>query len=436
MATICSHLAWAFLPVKITLKVDSMKKNIPSKSTSPEYNDLKRYIGDLEKSETRFHNIVADHMDGIAVMDRKRIVRFVNPAFEEIIALNRNKLLGNKFDFSVQEGKTTEMEFHHKSGIQITAEVCTSRTTWDGEPAWLISLKDVTQRKRLQIIDQRLQQEKTLQFLAKNLGIELSHTISEIIEVLNSIPERDAQNKMSSFLARINRSFTYCQILVKQLMFLGNCYHLSWRSINISEFFRELEPRINCLIPGKANLQLDLAAEEASVKADSQQLEHVVLNMLVIILQSLVEDENLLVQTRMARFFDVEKPRETPFDHNASNAVSITVQGGSQHTEAIGFQAFRHGLVINTGDDLAKQVIDQIIRKHAGELEICKDQSRVIGLRIILPLTQVSKGEDGLDPKTEIEITNLFESTTKFGIPPPQYLVTKDAKPQPNWEHS
>ena len=396
------------------LKVQTETKN-------PEYENLKRYVVELEKSETRFHNIVSDYPGGIGIIDEKRIIRFVNHAFEEIIGLGQKELLGNKFDFSIREGKTSELEFHHKSGMQTIAEVYASRTTWDGEPAFLVSLKDITQRKRMEVIEQRLRQERTLQFLAKTLGVDLDGFTSKASQALNSISEQTLHEELQVFLDQINRSTVHCQILAKQLMFLGNCHRISRCTIHVNQFIQTLEPRIDRFIGGMSTVRFGLLAENPTINADKQQFEHLIFSMLTILLKPSQAPNDLLIETQAVRLLNLDKQRPKPTG-SANNAVSVTVRLKSTDVREVGFQAFRQGLVITSNEDLVKQVIDQIVRKHSGEFEICKDHSAVVGLRIVLPLAQTIQDDTSLDPRTEIEITNLFESTVMHRSPPHQYL--------------
>src|SRR5581483_10006216 len=86
--------------------------------------------------------------DGIIIVDHEGVVRFVNPAAESLFNRRAAALLGSQFGFPLVAGETTEMDVLRGGGETAVAEMRVVETEWEGEPALLASLRDITERKR------------------------------------------------------------------------------------------------------------------------------------------------------------------------------------------------------------------------------------------------------------------------------------------------
>lgn len=101
----------------------------------------------LAASEARFQGLVMSNADAILVSDRNGVLRFVNPAALRLFQRTEEELLGCVFGFPFVSGDKEEIEiFRHGHGIAI-AEMRVVPIEWEGEPAFLASLRDITQRK-------------------------------------------------------------------------------------------------------------------------------------------------------------------------------------------------------------------------------------------------------------------------------------------------
>jgi len=128
--------------------------------------DLKDRIAQLEKdfikknrelreTQIKYKNIIEENADSIIIVSKDGIVRFVNSAGEALFDKKREKLLGKPFGFPLMAGETTEIEIIPKSGNVRTVEARLSETEWEGEIAYLASLRDITDRKQM---EEQLQQ--------------------------------------------------------------------------------------------------------------------------------------------------------------------------------------------------------------------------------------------------------------------------------------
>ncbi|MEG5036193.1 PAS domain S-box protein [Microcoleus sp. AT3-D2] len=129
---------------------------------------------DLKASESRFRNVIEKNADGIAIVNKLGLICFANPSAEALFNCTADELLGQAFfgnlvvevsacdlematDIIPQVGKTeapgtrvvqTEVEAIRKQKANAVVEMRVVETEWDGEIAYLATLRDITDRKR------------------------------------------------------------------------------------------------------------------------------------------------------------------------------------------------------------------------------------------------------------------------------------------------
>ena len=129
---------------------------------------------DLKASESRFRNAIAKNADGIAIVNKQGLVCFANPSAEALFNCKAEQLLGQAFfgnlvvegsacdiemdsDIIPQVGETeaagmrvvqTEVEAIRKHKANAVVEMRVVETEWEGEMAYLATLRDITDRKR------------------------------------------------------------------------------------------------------------------------------------------------------------------------------------------------------------------------------------------------------------------------------------------------
>ena len=110
--------------------------------------DRKRAGEALQASKVSFRNIVEKGDDGIIVVDRKGMVRFINPIVESLFDRKSGEIVGKLFNFPVAAGEVTEIDILRKDREEGVAEMRVVETEWEGEAAYLASLRDITERKQ------------------------------------------------------------------------------------------------------------------------------------------------------------------------------------------------------------------------------------------------------------------------------------------------
>ena len=134
----------------------------------------------LSTSIASFHNIVERSVDGVLVVDQQDVVCFANQAAAMFFGLSPERLVGSSAPFSVMAAQDTALEIPGTAASSQVAEVRVVETEWDGQPAYLALLRDITERRQIEeALHASQQTERDFQERLKNLhqlGTELSDT--------------------------------------------------------------------------------------------------------------------------------------------------------------------------------------------------------------------------------------------------------------------
>ena len=98
--------------------------------------------------------------DGIVVVSRTGTIRFANPASAGLFGRAARELIGQEFGYALAGAEAAEIEIVRRGGEPVVAELRVVDAVWDDEPASLVSLRDVTDRKRAEEHARQLDRER------------------------------------------------------------------------------------------------------------------------------------------------------------------------------------------------------------------------------------------------------------------------------------
>ncbi len=149
--------------------------------------DIERKTRHLQKSEVRLRTIINGNADGIIVVDRDGVVCFVNQAAESLIDRKAEELVGELFGFPVAAGDAEEINLVRRDEEICVAEMRVVKTEWEGEPAYLVSMRDITEKKQaeeaLRHSEAQLLQAQKLKAIG-GLAAGIAHEINTPIQYI------------------------------------------------------------------------------------------------------------------------------------------------------------------------------------------------------------------------------------------------------------
>ncbi len=144
-----------------------------------------RRLSDSQKLTARFESLIRDNADAILVLDSGGRVIFANPAAGDLFKRTPASLVGSDLGIPVDTAESAEIVIGHTDGSDTVADMRIMRTYWDGNPAFLATLRDISVRKRT---ERALVLAKQQAELANEMKSKfLAHMSHELRTPLNSI---------------------------------------------------------------------------------------------------------------------------------------------------------------------------------------------------------------------------------------------------------
>jgi len=290
---------------------------------------------DLKASESRFRNVIEKNADGIAIVNKGGLVCFANPSAEALFNCKAEELLGQVFfgelvvegsacdiemdtDIIPQVGKTeapgtrvvqTEVEAIRKHKENAVVEMRVVETEWEGEMAYLATLRDITDRKRaeemLWLYDRAI--------AATSTGVTISdatHPEHPIIycnpafESMTGYRREEILGKNCQFLQGSETDPVAVEIISKALQTKSECKVILknyrkdgttfWNCFSISPV-RDITGKLTHFIGVQRDITQSKQAEEALHKSEAQSREQAA--QLAAALEELKATHSQLVQS-------------------------------------------------------------------------------------------------------------------------------------------
>ncbi|MCP4129440.1 MAG: PAS domain S-box protein [bacterium] len=162
---------WRYMEAWVKMILDDSNKVMCYIINSHDITRRKKAEEELMLSRESIQNIVDKSIDGVLVVDKKGVVRFFNPVVLKMFGIKWRDIMDKPFTYSTLENKLTEINIFDHSGNIGTGEMRVIETEWERHDAWLITIRDITQRKTIENDIKKKHQE----LLELNEEVNIAH---------------------------------------------------------------------------------------------------------------------------------------------------------------------------------------------------------------------------------------------------------------------
>ncbi len=187
----------------------------------------------LEASAERFSRMVEDNADGIVIVDQNDTVLFANPATASLFENSRSRIEGKEFGFTVSPGEKREITIPRRGGKDLTGEMQVAKITWKKKPAYLVSIRDITELRNLisekeslllqmqenikELEDSRLLRKRYLTFIVH----ELKRPLRAVYDVVCGLSRKKlTDSEKASMIKNIDRNVCSMMEMVTHILTL------------------------------------------------------------------------------------------------------------------------------------------------------------------------------------------------------------------------
>ena len=367
---------------------------------------------ELRRSEARFRDVVEHAPEGIAVVcDRK--YRYLNPALCRLFGQGPNELLGRPFGAgldpdmrtvaeghwqAVMHGETvppTELRCLQADGRPLVIEASAAPIDYDSQPAALVFVRDVTERRCAE--EQQLRLETQLQHSQKmdsigRLAGGVSHDFNNLLTIINGYCEMLlAEEGLSAWtreaLEEIRAAGTRASSLTQQLLAFSRKQIAEPRALNLNGVVQESERMLRRLIGEQIGISTKLSAELGAVMADRGQMHQVVMNLVVNARDAMPDGGHIEIETANVEL-DATAAALLP-EGQPGKFVTLSVSdagfGMSPETIRQIFEPFFTTKPRSAGTGLGLSTVYGIVKHSGGWIAVSSEVGHGSVFRVYLP---------------------------------------------------
>ncbi len=345
-------------------------------------------------AEQSLRTVIQENVDGMLVIDREGVVVFANPAAERLLGRAAQALEGTRLGFPLVPGESSEIDVVAGPSPR-TAEMRVVAIDWEGRPAALAALRDVTDRKRAEYELRRLSAELELRVRERTAQLEAAvseleafsysvshdlhaplraiHGFTTILEdqLGDDLPP-EARHSIQRVKAGVETMATLIDGLLK-LSRLGR-QPLAHTTVDLSALAHEIVAELRSTDPGR---DVDVSIQPGlRVTGDEPLLRIALANLLDNAFKFTRHTTNARVEISGAR-------------HGENLSVQLRDNGAGfdpEHAERL-FSPFKrlHATSEFAGTGLGLATVQRVIHRHAGNITACAAVGRGASFSFTLP---------------------------------------------------
>ena len=350
---------------------------------------------DRPDSDVHFHHLIAHNADGMVVVNHNGIVRFVNPAAERLLQRSAQELIGEVFGFPIVTGETTELDIVANSGVLSIAEMRVVDLEWEGERAYLASLRDITTRKRteeaLRQREEQLRQAQKMEAVGRLAG-GVAHEFNNLLTAILGYSDRlqkhlDNGEIVAQCAERISYVANRAALVARQLLTFSRDQPLQSQLLNWNTVIEETEKIFQPLIGKSITVVQHLSSDLWQVHADPIQLQQILMNLALNARDAMVEGGELTLTTANVTLQAGQPERylEAPPGPYVMLEVKDTGIGVDPEAFSHLFEPFFTTKEVGNGTGLGLAVVYGIVQQNHGDIAVHSAPACGTVFRIYLP---------------------------------------------------
>lgn len=399
---------------------------------------------DLRQAETRTQAILDSAVDGIITMDEAGKVQSINPsaevmfgyAAEEVVGRNVKMLMPSPFreehdDYLRQYLETGRRQIigigrevigRRKGGATFPLDLAVSEFFHGEKRAFVGTLRDITERKRLEDQFQQAQKMEAIGRLAGGVAHDFNTLLGTITGYAEMMLERLApDHSLRRAAEQIHRGADRGAALTRQLLAFSRHQVRRPEALDLNTVLDGMDDMLRRLIGEHIDLVCSRGHELGRVWADAGQVEQVIMNLIVNACDALphggrikVEVRNADLSAAMSNEIDVLEP---------GRYVLLTVtdngSGMDETTRRRLFEPFFTTKPVGKGTGLGLSTVFGIVKQSAGGLRVKSELGQGATFGVYLPrwegeVEEVKASREETTPTAGVETILLVEDDQMF----------------------
>lgn len=433
-----SVISSGILQTNLVTSIDFIKKQaeelrIKNRRLNEDINKIKKTEEALKKSKNRFRRLFEDLGDAVFVtsLESDNIGQILEANLEaekqtgysrdELLSMNiiqditieRDDIGPLEIKSSMLNGKKIELieKKAQKDGTEYWTEVTITPIDYKGRTASLSINHDITERilaeQEKEELQKQLLQTQKLESVGTLAG-GVAHDFNNILTVIMGLSEMllkqtDEENFRYAHLENIHNSSKRAARLTRQLLLFSRKQDMELEIVNINEIIDSLHKMLTRLIDENISMHLDFDEDIWQIKADRNQMEQVITNLVVNARDAMPDGGELTIYTKNVNI-DKEKAKTIP-GLEAGKYIRLSIEdtgvGIDKDIQNKIFDPFFTTKGRTEGTGMGLSVVHGIIKEHGGIINVYSETGEGTIFKIYLLAINEQKQNSGLENNSE-----------------------------------
>jgi signal transduction histidine kinase len=352
-------------------------------------------MASAEARHREFERLVNAIPDAVVVTDRTGVIHFVNEAAFELFGKHEAGFLGQPIGFAVKVGAVSEIELRRGNESR-ACEMRVVACEWNGVPAALALIRDMTEQKRLSGQLQHTQKMEAIGMMAGGIAHDFNNLLLVMLvhaELLRD--DRDLADPRLAGVFEIIQSIERAQALTRQLLAFSRKQPTETSVVNLGEVVAGVHAMLRRML--SANIEIvTLACDDIwPVRVDRRQIEQVLMNLAVNARDAMPSGGRFAIEieNRAVGGADCDG---APGDYVAVRVSDSGIGIEAEHLSRI-FDPFFTTRDRGRGTGLGLSMCYGVVAQAGGHLTVDSKVGAGTSFTILLPRTSETAGQSAAD---------------------------------------
>jgi two-component system cell cycle sensor histidine kinase/response regulator CckA len=369
-------------------------------------------------SEIRYRRLFESAKDGILLLDAKTaIITDINPFLTQLMGYLRTELVGHSlWDLGLaKDVETSKARFRElvaksyvhyedlplqtKDGVAISVEMSGNAYRVKGEEVIQYNIRDIRHRKDAELSEQRLRHAHKMEAvgqLAGGLAHDFNNLLGVILGYCELIEGQEALPELTrKMVMEIHNAGESAKNLTQRLLAFSRLQVLLPVALDLNQTVYRMKSILDRLIGDDVALVSVLSPALGSIKADSSQVEQVLMNLAINARDAMPAGGKVTIETADLEVFAMtaQAPAETPVQSHSfvppGRYVKLTVTdtgiGMDKETQSHIFEPFFSTKAPGQGGGLGLATVLGIVQQSGAAIAVHSQLRQGASFEIYFP---------------------------------------------------
>lgn len=369
----------------------------------------------------RFQVVTETMVDGLIVIDSTGIIRYVNPACEQLFQYDGGILIGRNVSTLMPPpfaeahdgylarrreskvkgivGSGRELKGLKSDGTVFPMYLSVGEAVIAGETRFIGIVYDLTEKKRAESLILHHQKLDAIGQLSGGIAHDFNNLLSVIGGNLEMATGHEQTPQARRALVRAQEAVERASRITQRLLAFARRGSLVTEPIDLNEAFHNLSDMLRRSLGETVDVNLVLEADPAIVDADIDQLETAILNLAINAKDAMPHGGRIVIETENARV--LEDPRsiqEVPAGDYVRVSVSDNGAGMSPEIRDRVMEPFFTTKEVGKGTGLGLSMVYGFLKQLGGHVRIYSEVGQGTRVSLFFPRSKFEAELEQLQP--------------------------------------